>query len=83
MSFRYTLEIVDKNGKSLDYLQLFGNNDFIQELHEFAKRHDGLQDYEDFCVILNNETLNELYAVVDNCCLNFAKDETYRNIDVI
>ncbi len=71
MSFRYTLEIVDKNGKSLDYLQLFGNNDFIQELHEFAKRHNGLQDYEDFSVILNNETLNELYAVVDNYCLNF------------
>lgn len=83
MSFRYTLEIIDEQGKSLDYLQLFGNNDFIKELHEFAKRHDGLQDYEDFCVILNNDTLNELYTVVDNCCLNFAKDETYRKIDVI
>ena len=82
MSFRYTLEVIDKNNKSLDYLQLFGNNDFIQELHEFAKRHDGLQDYEDFCVILNNDTLNELYDVVDNCCLNLAKDETYSKIDL-
>lgn len=44
MSFRYTLEIIDEQGKSLDYLQLFGNNDFIRELHEFAKRYDGLQD---------------------------------------
>lgn len=82
MSFRYILEITDKNNKSLDYLQLFGNNDFIKELHEFAKRHDGLQDYEDFSVILNNDTLNELYDVIDNYCLDLVKDEVHNIISL-
>lgn len=36
MNFRYTIEI-KKDGETIDYIQLFGDNDYIEPVHKFIR----------------------------------------------
>ena len=76
MSLRYELEIKNKKTGSVRYIQLFGRNDLIDELHEFAGikiKEPFLEETpESFEKELNSDSLRELYTIVDNYCKNFA-----------
>lgn len=76
MSLRYILEIKNKKDGETHYIQIFGNNDLINKLHEFA----GIKIPEPFLEEippsfkkeLNTDSLRELYTIVDNYCKDFA-----------
>ena len=76
MFLRYELEIKNKKTGSVRYIQLFGRNDLIEELHEFAGikiEEPFLEETpESFEKELNSDSLKELYTIVDNYCKNFA-----------
>lgn len=90
MSFRYTLE-TKKDGETIGYIQLFGNNDYIEPVHKFIQERffaDEESEFdEDGCfeVVLGKEDLNGLYRVVDKYCLDLVKgdEKTYRYIDLL
>lgn len=90
MSFRYILE-TKKDGETIDYIQLFGNNDYIEPVHNFIQERffaDEESEFdEDGCfeVVLSKDDLNELYRVVDKYCLDLVKgdEKTYRYIDLL
>lgn len=66
---------IKKTG-SVRYIQLFGRNDLIEELHEFAGikiEEPFLEETpESFEKELSSDSLKELYTIVDNYCKNFA-----------
>ena len=76
MSLRYILEVKNKKDGGTRYIQIFGNNDLINKLHEFA----GIKIPEPFLEEippsfkkeLNADSLRELYIIVDNYCKDFA-----------
>lgn len=73
MSYRYEI-IITKNNKELESIQLFRNM-IIPEIHEYiANKFDltFIDDDTDFEVELDNDTLNELYKIIDNYCYNYA-----------
>lgn len=73
MSYRYELNI-NKDNKELESIQLFRNM-IIPEIHEYiANKFDltFIDDDTDFEVELDNDTLNELYKIIDNYCYNYA-----------
>ena len=72
MSNRYNVEVFDSNKKLVDYIQLFGNNDYIEELHEFASKCGFDVDADDcyFSGTLDGNQLSELYKVVDKVCID-------------
>ena len=72
MSNRYNVEVFDSNKKMVDYIQLFGNNDYIEELHEFASKCGFDVDADDYCFsgTLDGKQLSELYKVVDKVCID-------------
>ena len=72
MSNRYNVEVFDSNKKMVDYIQLFGNNDYIEELHEFASKCGFDVDADDYCFrgTLDGNQLSELYKVVDKVCID-------------
>lgn len=76
MSLRYELEIKNKKTGGVRYIQLFGRNDLIDELHEFAGikiEEPFLEETpESFEKELNSDSLKELYTIVDDYCKNFA-----------
>lgn len=76
MSLRYELEITNKKTGGVRYIQLFGRNYLIDELHEFAGikiEEPFLEETpESFEKELNSDSLKELYTIVDNYCKNFA-----------
>ena len=76
MSLRYELEIKNKKTGDVRYIQLFGRNYLIDELHEFAGikiEEPFLEETpESFEKELNSDSLKELYTIVDNYCKNFA-----------
>lgn len=76
MSFRYEVTITNEKTGKQGYVQLFGNNEYIPELHEFASKVTGEPADGDGCfeTKLNSKQLNELYKVVDNVCLEFNKE---------
>lgn len=91
MSFRYTLTVL-KQEEECGYIQLFGNNDFIEQVHDFVEQRfqseldeDSFFDDGLFKVRLNKDDLNGLYRVVDAYCLEFVlKDEKgHRYIDLL
>lgn len=86
MSFRYEI-IIEKNNKEVNYIQLFGNNDYIKEVHDYIKNKFNLEnDLEndlDFEVHLSKNKLNELYKIIDEYCLGLARQKDYRYIDVL
>lgn len=86
MSFRYEI-IIEKNNKEVNYIQLFGNNDYIEEVHDYIKNkfnlENDLEDDLDFEVELSRNELNELYKIIDKYCLELAKQKDYRYIDIL
>lgn len=90
MSFRYTLTI-KKDGEEIDYIQLFGNNDWIEPVHKFigarffADEESEFAEDDFFEVILGKDDLNDLYRVVDKYCIDLVKgdEKTYRYIDLL
>lgn len=91
MSFRYTLTVL-KQEEECGYIQLFGNNDFIEQVHDFTQQRFQSELDEDlffeeglFKVRLNKDDLNELYRIVDAYCVDLVlRDEkTYRYIDLL
>lgn len=76
MSNRYNVEVFDSNKKLVDYIQLFGNNDYIEELHEFASKCGFDVDADDYCFsgTLDGNQLSELYKVVDKVCIDVNND---------
>lgn len=83
MSNRYNVEVFDSNKKMVDYIQLFGNNDYIEELHEFASKCGFDVDADDcyFRGTLDGNQLSELYKVVDKVCID-VNNESPLTIDV-
>lgn len=83
MSNRYNVEVFDSNKKMVDYIQLFGNNDYIEELHEFASKCGFDVDADDYCFrgTLDGNQLSELYKVVDKVCID-VNNESPLTIDV-
>lgn len=76
MSYRYELSI-HKDNKELEYIQLFRNM-IIPEIHEYISDKFNLKFIDDDCdfeVELDNDTLNELYKIIDNYCYNYAKKD--------
>ena len=71
MSNRYCVEVFDSNKELVDYLQLFGNNDYIEELHEFANEC-GFDIDGDYCFEgqIDAKQLEELYKIVDKVCID-------------
>ena len=76
MSLRYILEIKNKKDDGTQYIQIFGNNNLINELHEFAgiKIKEPFLDElpESFEKELNTDSLRALYKIVDDYCKDFA-----------
>ena len=72
MSNRYYVEVFDSNKKLVDDIQLFGNNDYIEELHKFAIKCGFYVDADDYCFsgTLDGNQLSELYKVVDKVCID-------------
>ena len=85
MSFRYEI-IIEKNNKEVNYIQLFGNNDYIEEVHDYIKSKFNLENEledDDFEVELSKNELNELYKIIDKYCFKLAQQKDYRYIDVL
>ena len=90
MSFRYTLT-TKKDGEEIGYIQLFGNNDWIEPVHKFigerffADKESEFAEDDSFEVILSKDDLNDLYRVVDKYCIDLVKgdEKTYRYIDLL
>jgi hypothetical protein len=90
MSFRYELR-TKKDGKTMGYFQLFGNNDGIEPVHKFIQERFFADDKNIFAedatfeVVLGKDDLNDLYRVVDKYCLDLVKgdEKTYRYIDLL
>nr|DAR80880.1 MAG TPA: hypothetical protein [Caudoviricetes sp.] len=90
MSFRYELK-TKKDGETIDYIQLFGNNDYIEPVHNFIRERffadEESEIDEDGCfeVVLSKDGLNDLYRVVDKYCIDLVKgdEKTYRYIDLL
>ena len=85
MSFRYKIKILKKD-KVINTTQLFGDNDYIKEIHDYIKNKFNLDldnDEPIFEVELSKDNLNELYKIVDNYCLELAQNEKYRYIDTL
>lgn len=86
MSFRYEI-IIEKNNKEVNYIQLFGNNDYIEEVHDYIKNKSNLEnkleDEASFEVELSKNELNKLYKIIDEYCLGLARQKDYRYIDVL
>lgn len=90
MSFRYTL-ITKKDGEEIGYIQIFGNNDWIEPVHKFigerffADKESEFAEDDPFKVILSKDDLNDLYRVVDKYCIDLVKgdEKTYRYIDLL
>lgn len=86
MSFRYTL-ITKKDGKEIGYIQLFGNDDWIEPVHKFigarffADEESEFAEDDSFEVILSEDDLNFLYRIVDKYCLDLVKGDE-KNISV-
>lgn len=76
MSLRYILEIKNKKYDGIQYIQIFGRNDLIKKLHEFAgiKIKEPFLDElpESFEKELNTDSLRALYKIVDDYCKDFA-----------
>lgn len=90
MSFRYTLT-TKKDGEEIGYIQIFGNNDWIEPVHKFIgerffadKKSEFVED-DSFEVVLGKDDLNDLYRVIDKHCLELVKrdEKTYRYIDLL
>lgn len=75
MSNRYYVKVFDNGNKLVGDIQLFGNNEYVEELHEFAKRC-GFDVDEDYCFkgSINGDQLKELYKTVDKVCLDINND---------
>lgn len=76
MSYRYEISI-HKDNQELEYIQLFRNM-IIPEIHDYISNKFNLtfiDDDTDFEVELDNDTLNELYKIIDNYCYAFAKKD--------
>lgn len=90
MSFRYELR-TKKDGETIGYFQLFGNNDCIEPVHKFiqerffADEKSKFVENSTFEVVLGEDGLNDLYRVVDKYCLDLVKgdEKTYRYIDLL
>jgi|GEM_PF-1663533 len=90
MSFRYTLT-TKKDGEEIGYIQIFGNNDWIEPVHKFigarffADEESEFAEDDSFEVILSEDDLNFLYRIVDKYCLDLVKgdEKTYRYIDLL
>lgn len=90
MSFRYMLT-TKKGGKTIGYIQLFGNNDWIEPVHKFIGERFFADDESEFAeddsfeVILSKDDLNDLYRVVDKYCIDLVKgdEKIYRYIDLL
>lgn len=90
MSFRYELR-TKKDGETIGYFQLFGNNDFIEPVHKFiqerffADEKNIFAEDSAFEVVLSEDDLNDLYRIVDKYCFNLVKGDqkTYRYIDLL
>lgn len=86
MSFRYTLEIYNKEqvNRPINSYQLFGNNEYISVLHDFVEEIGGTIDVDGyFDTVLDSKQLQELYQVVDEYCLALLEDEDHRVIDLL
>lgn len=94
MSTRYTLTIRNKKDpeRLFDSYQLFGNNDYIKEIHDFVANLSPEKDLKikinedsEFFVELNSESLTGLYKVIDDYCLNLCEKDpdTHRYIDIM
>ena len=94
MSTRYTLTIRNKKDpeRLFDSYQLFGNDDYIREIHDFVASLSSTDDFKiemnedsDFFVELNSESLTGLYKVIDDYCLKLCKEnpKVHRYIDIM
>ena len=94
MSTRYTLTIRNKKDpeRLFDSYQLFGNNDYIKEIHDFVENLSPEKDLKikinedsEFFVELNSESLTGLYKVIDDYCLALCEEDpnTHRYIDIM
>ena len=94
MSTRYTLTIRNKKDpeRLFDSYQLFGNNDYIKEIHDFvAKLSSGkdlkieMNEDSEFFIELDSESLTGLYKVIDDYCLKLCKEnpKVHRYIDIM
>lgn len=91
MSFRYTLTVL-KQEEECGYIQLFGNNDFIEQVHDFVEQRfqselgaDSFFEEGLFKVRLDKDDLNELYRVVDAFCFDIVlnDEKKHRYIDLL
>ena len=94
MSTRYTLTIRNKKDpeRLFDSYQLFGNDDYIREIHDFVANLSSnknlkikMNEDSDFFVELNSESLTGLYKVIDDYCLKLCKEnpKVHRYIDIM
>ena len=94
MSTRYTLTIRNKKDpeRLFNSYQLFGNDDYIREIHDFIANLSSeknlkikMNEDSEFFVELNSESLTGLYKVIDDYCLNLCKKnpKTHRYIDIM
>lgn len=94
MSTRYTLTIRNKKDpeRLFDSYQLFGNNDYIKEIHDFVANLSPEKDLKikinedsEFFVELNSKSLTGLYKIIDDYCLNLCEKDpdTHRYIDIM
>ena len=65
-----------KNKTPLETIQLFPDNVNIPSIHRYVENQFGINDVF-FTVELSEKELNNLYKIVDNFCLDMAKNDRY------
>lgn len=75
MAYRYEITIM-KNKTPLETIQLFPDNVNIPSIHRYVENQFGINDVF-FTVELSEKELNNLYKIVDNFCLDMAKNDRY------
>ena len=75
MAYRYEITIM-KNEMPLETIQLFPDNSVIPSIHHYIENEFNTNEVF-FEVELSEKELNDLYKIVDNFCLEMAKDSRY------
>ena len=75
MAYRYELTVL-KNKTPLETIQLFPDNSSIPSIHRYIENNFNIDDVF-FKVELSEKELNDLYKIVDNYCLEMAKNNRY------
>ena len=75
MAYRYEITVM-RDETPLETIQLFPDNSVIPSIHHYIEKEFNTSEVF-FEVELSEKELNNLYKIVDNFCLDMAKNDRY------